>query len=95
MNPEQARQKDYETRRKARVLGLSIDHVITGLKNIVVFADQRHWENVAFVDIQKEAADLLLLAQGLELKMAALANIYATFNPDNPEATTVPKELQA
>jgi hypothetical protein len=60
-----------------------------------VFSDQRLWEDVAFAEIQQEAVDLLLLAQELEKKLSAAANIYATFNPDNPEATTVPKELQA
>jgi hypothetical protein len=91
---EKARRADYEIRRKSRVLGLSIDHVLTGFKNIIVFSDQRHWDNVTFGEIQKEAADLLLLAQGLEKKLSSVADIYASFTPDNPETTTVPEELQ-
>ena len=88
------RQKDYEKRRRCRVLGLSIDHTITGLKNIIVFSEPKLWDDVTFNEIQQEAADLLLLAQGLEQMLSAAANIYASFTPDNPEATIVPKELQ-
>jgi hypothetical protein len=87
-------QKQYEYRRRLRVIGLSMDQVVTGLKNIIVFTNQDLWEKEGFGEARKDAEGLLLLAAGLESRLTALDNIYASFVPNNVEAKTVPPELQ-
>lgn len=88
------RQLDYEIRRRSRLLGLSIDQVLTGVKNIIAHSHPQFWDgNVNWITVKGEAEDLLVLAMSLERKMSSLADLYASMIPNNPEATTTPKEL--
>lgn len=91
------RQADYEARRRARLVGLSIDQTLTGVKNIIVHSNTAFW-NVDDVErwnqVRQDANNILVMAIALERKLSALADIYATMVPNNPEATTIPKDMQ-
>lgn len=90
------RQADYEHRRRCRLVGLSIDQTLTGVKNIIVHSNTVFW-NVNDVEqwnqVKQDANNILVMAIALERKLSALADIYATMVPNNPEATTIPQEL--
>lgn len=92
------RRNDYEYRRRTRLLGLSIDQTLTGLKNIIVYSDAKFWRQEdldKWADINQDASNILVMAIALERKLSSLANIYATMIPNNAEATTTPRELES
>lgn len=90
-------QSDYETRRRARMLGLSIDQTLTGIKNIIVYGDERYWPNdkIKFAVIRSQAEDLLVEVMKLERKLSGTISIYATFVPQNVEVHQLPKEMES
>lgn len=90
------RQADYEARRRARLVGLSIDQVLTGVKNIIVHSRTDFWnadDKDQWIQAKQDAENILVMAIALERRLSSLANIYASMIPNNPEATTTPREL--
>lgn len=90
------RQLEYEHRRRARLMGLSIDQVLTGVKNIIVHSKPDFWDakdGDKWLIVKDEAENILVIAMALERKLSSLADIYASMVPHNVEATTTPKEL--
>ena len=102
MTPSEQRQEQYEIRRRSRLLGLSIDQTLTGIKNIITYSNHKFWavddeglmEVQQWKAIQDHAENILLELMKLERKLANMKDIYATFIPMNPEVHTVPQELE-
>ena len=70
---------EYETKRRSRILGLGIDQAIHGMKNIITYADPKHWPGEKFdlcdtvVAQSKHIHDLLKI---LESSMLLLCDMY-------------------
>lgn len=83
------RQKSYETRRRARILGLAIDQCIQGIKNVVVYGDPKWWDPVdkmRWENIKDNSENILVDLMALERKLSNMVDIYATMLA-GPEAT--------
>jgi len=78
------RQMDYEKRRRGRMLGLSIDQSLQGIKNIIMYGDPKFWpedDKAKWEWIKSKAEDILVHLMELERNMSSVEDIYASMIP--------------
>ena len=87
----QHRQKEYERRRRSRILGMAIDQCLTGIKNVITYGDPKWWDEADepnWKKVKSDSEDILLELMKLERHMSQLENVYAPLLESNNANTT-------
>lgn len=82
------REAAYEQRRRTRILGLAIDQVIQGFKNIIVYSDPKFWsseQHEGWFQVKALAENHFEDVLEIERRLKALADIYQSMIPANKE----------